>query len=98
MGYRLSKIYTRTGDDGTTSIDGKKRVLKNTLRVEALGTIDELNCAIGCVLSQANIPHDIYQCLDHVQQTLFDLGGELCPPHHVVITTDHSVHLEQAID
>ncbi|EKD53859.1 MAG: hypothetical protein ACD_60C00143G0001 [uncultured bacterium] len=98
MGYRLSKIYTRTGDDGSTSIDGKKRVAKNEIRVEILGTLDELNCAIGCVLSELNIAADVYHCLDQVQHALFDIGGTLCLRDKLLITQDHIEHLEKTID
>lgn len=98
MGYRLSKIYTRTGDEGTTSLDGKHRVPKNSLSIEAVGTLDELNCTIGLVLTQPDIPHEIYECLAQIQNELFDLGGELCPPHRLVISANHIDHLEKTLD
>jgi cob(I)alamin adenosyltransferase len=98
MGHRLTKIYTRTGDKGTTSLDGKTRLLKNALRIEAVGTIDELNCTIGLVVTQPIIPQEIQAFLTQVQHELFDLGGELCPPHRVAITSEHVLRLEQIID
>ncbi|EKD73047.1 MAG: hypothetical protein ACD_45C00473G0001 [uncultured bacterium] len=98
MSYRLSKIYTRTGDDGTTSLGGQERLLKNALRVETLGTLDELNCAIGLALSHPHVHPEVYQCLNQVQHDLFDLGGELCPPYQLVITADKITRLEQTID
>lgn len=98
MGYRLSKIYTRKGDDGTTSLDGKERVLKHSLRVETLGTLDELNCAVGIVLAQPNMNASVVACLTQAQHHLFDIGGELCPPHRVVITAEHVTELEHILD
>ena len=77
MGHRLSKIYTRTGDDGTTGLGNGDRVRKDNLRVEAFGTVDELNSAIGVVLSHS-IPDVIATVLTEVQHDLFNLGGELC--------------------
>jgi cob(I)alamin adenosyltransferase len=98
MGYRLSKIYTRTGDDGTTSLDGKKRLLKHSLPIETVGTLDELNCTLGLMLAQPSIDASIFACLTEVQNHLFDLGGELCLPQHVVITAEHVIKLEQQLD
>lgn len=98
MSYRLSKIYTRKGDDGTTSLDGKNRILKNSQRIETVGTLDELNCTIGLVVSQKKINPDVYQTLTQIQHELFDLGGELCPPHRSAITAEHVRRLEKKID
>ena len=86
MGNRLTKIYTRTGDDGTTGLGDGSRVAKECLRVEAYGTIDEANSAIGVVLAAPALPHAVHECLTEVQHDLFDLGGELCIPGHRVIT------------
>jgi cob(I)alamin adenosyltransferase len=98
MGYRLSKIYTRTGDDGMTQVSPGERIPKNDIRIEALGSIDELNSAIGLMLAH-EIPNlDIKSCLTQIQHELFDLGGELCPPHHQVITADKVTRLENTID
>jgi cob(I)alamin adenosyltransferase len=98
MGNRLSKIYTRTGDDGTTGLGDGTRVSKESLRVEAYGTVDEANSAIGMVLSHESVPSEIRSCLINVQHDLFDLGGELCIPGHRIITDAHVARLEQQLD
>lgn len=98
MGYRLSKIYTRTGDDGDTNLGDGCRIPKNTLRVDALGTLDELNCALGLALSFENPASDVHIKLTRIQHELFDLGGELCPPHRPVITEEHVLRLEKMLD
>src|SRR5687767_8483294 len=98
MGHRLSKIYTRTGDTGTTGLGDGSRVEKEHLRVEAYGTVDEANSAVGMVRAVANIPTEISDCLLDVQHDLFDLGGELCIPGHRVITETHVTGLEQTLD
>jgi cob(I)alamin adenosyltransferase len=98
MGNRLSKIYTRTGDDGTTGLGDGTRVSKESLRVEAYGTVDEANSAIGMVLSHQSVPSEIRSCLTDVQHDLFDLGGELCIPGHRIITDAHVDRLEQQLD
>ncbi len=97
MGHRLSKIYTRTGDQGSTALGDGSRVSKDCPRVEAYGTVDEVNCALGTVLSQ-NIPHSVRVCLSRVQHELFDLGGELSIPTHQIITQEHVDALEQDLD
>jgi len=74
MGNRLSKIYTKTGDDGTTGLGDGSRVDKDSARVAAYGTVDELNSAIGVVLAQ-DIPAPVRETLTQVQHELFDLGG-----------------------
>jgi cob(I)alamin adenosyltransferase len=98
MGNRLSKIYTRTGDDGTTGLGDGSRVRKDSLRVEAYGTVDELNSAIGVLLAVATLPEEVTACLIEVQHELFDMGGELCIPGHTAITAAHVVRLETALD
>lgn len=98
MSYRLSKIYTRKGDDGTTSLDAKNRIPKDSIRVEALGTIDELNSLIGMILAFDVETADVKNALTQVQQDLFNLGGELCPPHHQVMTEEKVSQLEQWLD
>ncbi|HZV38095.1 MAG TPA: ATP:cob(I)alamin adenosyltransferase, partial [Pseudoxanthomonas sp.] len=85
MGNRLSKIYTRTGDDGSTGLGDGSRVAKDSLRVEAYGTVDEANSAIGVVLAANKVPDDIRDLLTTVQHQMFDLGGELCIPGHAAI-------------
>jgi len=98
MGHRLSKIYTRTGDDGSTGLGDGARVLKDSLRVEAFGTVDETNSAIGVVLALAALPAPVRRCLTDVQHDLFDLGGELCIPGHRMIMPDHVERLEAELD
>ena len=85
MGNRLSKIYTRTGDDGTTGLGDGSRVAKDDPRVEAYGSVDECNSAIGVILAVPGIPADVRDLLTAVQHELFDLGGELCIPGHRAI-------------
>jgi cob(I)alamin adenosyltransferase len=98
MGNRLSKIYTRTGDDGTTGLGDGSRVAKEALRVEAYGTVDETNSAVGVVLADPSLPPEIKRCLTEVQHDLFDLGGELCIPGHLMITAAHVERLEKDLD
>ena len=98
MGNRLSRIYTRTGDDGTTGLGDGTRVPKDSLRVEAYGTVDELNSAIGVLLATPAIPPAVEACLTEVQHELFDLGGELCIPGHQAITAVQVTRLERSLD
>jgi len=98
MGNRLSKIYTRTGDDGTTGLGDGSRVAKDSLRVEAFGTVDELNSAIGMLLATRDIPPGVGASLTEVQHELFDLGGELCIPGHRAITAEQVTRLERSLD
>lgn len=98
MGNRLSKIYTRTGDDGTTGLGDGTRTPKNSARVEAYGTVDEANSAIGVVLSYETVPDALRATLTDVQHDLFELGGELCIPGHSAITGTHITKLETALD
>ena len=98
MGHRLSKIYTRTGDDGSTGLGDGTRVPKDSLRVEAYGTVDETNSAVGVVLAVASVPTPIRRCLTEVQHDLFDLGGELCIPGTRMITPNHVERLEGELD
>jgi cob(I)alamin adenosyltransferase len=98
MGNRLSKIYTRTGDDGTTGLGDGSRVSKNDARVEAYGTVDELNSAVGVLLAVAGLPDAVSRCLTEVQHELFDLGGELCIPGHRIITAAQVTRLETELD
>ena len=98
MGNRLSKIYTRTGDDGTTGLGDGSRVQKDSLRVEAYGTVDEANSAIGVVLAQETVPDAIRHCLTEVQHDLFELGGELCIPGHEAVQTSFIERLESDLD
>jgi cob(I)alamin adenosyltransferase len=98
MGNRLSKIYTRTGDEGTTGLGDGTRVPKDHLRVEAYGTVDETNSAIGVVLATPHLPVEVRQCLTDVQHDLFDLGGELCIPGARTITAAYTKRLEDQLD
>ncbi len=97
MGHRLSKIYTRTGDDGTTGLGDGSRTAKDSLRVEAFGTVDELNSAIG-VIATYTLPDDIRRELTAIQHDLFDIGGELSIPGHRVITDRQVERLEASLD
>ena len=98
MGHRLSKIYTRTGDDGSTGLGDGMRVPKEHLRVEAYGTVDEANSALGVVLAVPGLPDAVVAALTEIQHDLFDLGGELCIPGHRAITAAHVQRLEQTLD
>jgi cob(I)alamin adenosyltransferase len=98
MGNRLSKIYTRTGDDGSTGLGDGSRVRKDSLRVEAYGTVDEANSAIGVVLACEPMPAAVKSCLTEVQHDLFELGGELCIPGHSAVTAEFVQRLEHELD
>jgi cob(I)alamin adenosyltransferase len=98
MGNRLSKIYTRTGDDGTTGLGDGTRVPKEGARVEAYGTVDELNSVLGVLLAVPGLPDPVTAVLTDVQHELFDLGAELCIPGHTVITAAHVRRLETVLD
>ena len=98
MGNRLSKIYTRTGDDGSTGLGDGMRVPKENLRVEAYGTVDEANSAVGVVLAVSGLPAEVVTALTEIQHDLFDLGGELCIPGHRAITAAYVERLEQTLD
>ena len=97
MGKRLTKIYTRTGDAGTTGLADGSRVAKNTPRIEAIGQVDELNSALGVLLSE-DMPDVVRDCLSGVQHDLFDFGGELSVPGHAIMSAAHSKRLEDALD
>lgn len=98
MGYRLSKIYTRTGDDGTTGLGNGSRTKKDSLRIDAIGEIDELNSQIGLLLAEPDLPQPIRDCLTGVQHDLFDLGGELSIPGHSSMTDVQVTQLEKTLD
>jgi len=97
MGNRLSKIYTRTGDRGTTGLGDGSRVDKNSLRVEAFGTVDELNSAVGLVLA-TELPAEVRTRLTRTQHELFDLGGELCMPGYTLVPDSYVDGLEKQLD
>jgi cob(I)alamin adenosyltransferase len=97
MGYRLSKIYTRTGDKGTTGLGDGRRVEKDSARIEAIGCVDELNSLIGVLIAQGT-PPATQGILTRVQHRLFDLGGELAMPGYQALP-DHAVdELESELD
>jgi len=97
MGHRLSRIVTRTGDSGTTGLGDGSRVAKNSARIEAIGSVDELNSSIGVVLAEP-LPAPIRSVLTDVQHDLFDLGGELSIPGHSAVTPAHIERLEAAVE
>jgi cob(I)alamin adenosyltransferase len=97
MGNRLSKIYTRTGDKGSTGLGDGSRVEKDHIRVEAYGTVDELNSAIGLVRAE-KLPDGMDEILGEIQHRLFDLGGELSVPGYSIIEADDTTALEQQLD
>lgn len=97
MGHRLSKITTRTGDAGETGLGDGTRVPKDSARVAALGDVDELNSAIGLVLSE-DIPPQMRAVLEEVQHDLFDLGGELSIPGHSLLKEQRVASLEKALE
>lgn len=97
MGNRLSRIYTRTGDDGSTGLGDGSRVAKDSARVNAYGTVDEANSAIGLILA-SEVPDDVRSLLTAIQHQLFDLGGELCIPGHAAIFDADIDRLEQHLD
>jgi len=96
MGHRLSKITTRTGDDGTTGLADNTRVSKDHPRIEAMGEVDELNSHIGLLLTET-LPDEIRVLLTQVQQNLFNFGGELAMPGFKGITEDKVALLDEAI-
>jgi cob(I)alamin adenosyltransferase len=97
MSKRLSKIYTRTGDTGSTGLGDGSRVDKDSLRVIAMGDVDELNATIGLLRTEP-ISDYLQQCLYSIQHDLFDLGAEICIPGHRVIETPRIEFLEQTLD
>lgn len=97
MANRLSKIYTRTGDGGTTGLGDGSRVAKHDLRVQAMGEVDELNAVLGLLLVE-ELPPDVRQAVQAIQHDLFDLGGELCMPGHTFLQAQRVVGLEVTLD
>ncbi|WP_248321224.1 MULTISPECIES: cob(I)yrinic acid a,c-diamide adenosyltransferase [unclassified Caballeronia] len=93
MGNRLSKIATRTGDDGTTGLGDGRRVSKDDARIAAIGDVDELNSSLGVLLCEA-LPPDVRNALTQIQNDLFDLGGELSIPGHSMISDSHLARLD----
>lgn len=97
MGHRLSKIYTRTGDAGATGLGDGSRTSKNSLRINAIGDIDETNTIIGVLLCE-QLPADLVELLTGIQHDLFDLGGELSIPGAALLGANQPGRLEAAID
>lgn len=97
MGHRLSRIYTRTGDDGTTGLGDGSRVKKTSQRIEAIGTVDELNSVIGVLLAH-DLSKEIRTTLTDIQHDLFDLGGELSIPGRNAVTEKQVKHLETTLE
>ena len=97
MGHRLTKIYTRTGDTGETGLGDGSRTPKDSLRVHALGEVDELNSVIGLLLAE-KLPASARTALGEVQHDLFDLGGEVCIPGHSSMKDGQITHLESLLD
>jgi cob(I)alamin adenosyltransferase len=97
MGNRLSKIATRTGDNGTTGLGDGSRVSKDSLRVHAMGDVDELNSHIGLLLCE-ELPPALREELGSIQHDLFDLGGELCIPGYTLITEAHVARLDKLLE
>lgn len=97
MGNRISKVTTRTGDDGSTGLADKSRVRKDHPRVEAMGDVDELNSQIGLLLTES-VSEDIRALLTQIQHHLFDLGGELAMPSLAGITEEKLHFLDDALD
>jgi len=97
VGYRLSKIYTRTGDDGTTGMADGSRVPKNSLRMQAIGEVDELNSTIGVVINKCE-PGDVKENLITIQHDLFNVGGQLAMPDYQMIYQSRIEWLENTLD
>jgi len=97
MANRLTRIYTRTGDGGTTGLADGSRVAKDSPRIEAIGAVDELNSALGVLLAET-LPDAVRASLENVQNDLFDLGGELSVPGHAIMSKSHVERLERELD
>ncbi|WP_424192484.1 cob(I)yrinic acid a,c-diamide adenosyltransferase [Ampullimonas aquatilis] len=97
MGNRLTKIVTRTGDDGTTGLGNGQRVRKDALRIQALGDVDELNSYLGLLLCEA-LPVAVQLILVQIQHELFDLGAELSIPDYRKLQDSQVAALDDAIN
>ena len=98
MGNRLSKIYTRTGDDGTTGLANGERIAKSDARVATFGDVDETNSALGLLLTEADLPAAVRASLTRIQHELFEIGAELSLPDYRQITSRHVQALERDLD
>jgi cob(I)alamin adenosyltransferase len=97
MGQRLTQIATRTGDNGTTGLGDNSRVSKNSLRVHAMGDVDELNSHIGVLLCEA-MPDAVHSLLVEIQHQLFNLGGELSIPGYELLKAEAVLQLDAALE
>jgi cob(I)alamin adenosyltransferase len=97
MANRLTRIVTRTGDDGTTGLGDGSRVGKDAPRIEVMGNLDELNSALGCVLAEP-LPESVHAALRAIQNDLFDLGGEVCIPGRSALWDAHVAELDRRIE
>ena len=97
MGNRLSKIATRTGDNGTTGLGDGSRIDKDALRVHAMGDVDELNSHVGLLLCEP-LPAALREELVTIQHDLFDMGGELCIPGFTMIADSHVARLDALLE
>lgn len=98
MGNRLSKIYTRTGDDGTTGLGDGNRIPKDAPRMQAIGSVDELNCQVGVLAAELPADDPLQTLLADIQHDLFDLGGELSIPGYSMLGEARVAEIEQALD
>jgi len=97
MGHRLSKIYTRTGDKGTTGLGDGSRVKKSSIRIRCIGALDELNSSVGILISHCSDP-SINELLTLIQHHIFDLGGDLCLPGQLRIPAEYTDKIELELD
>jgi len=97
MGNRLTKIYTRTGDSGSTGLADGSRADKDSLRISAIGDVDELNSILGLLIAN-DIDAQMKVYLLDIQHVLFDLGGELVVPDSEMVTETRVEYLEKIID
>ena len=105
MAVHLTRIYTKTGDDGTTALGDMSRVAKTDPRVEAYADVNEANAALGVALALGDLEPEVAALLREVQNDLFDLGADLCTPvvpdpqwEAIRVTADYTARLEQACD
>jgi cob(I)alamin adenosyltransferase len=96
MGHRLTQIATRTGDDGSTGLGDGSRTRKDSLRVAAMGDVDELNSSLGVLLAEP-LPDDVRELLVVIQHELFNLGGELSIPGYELLKADAVQRLDDAL-
>ena len=98
MGNRLTKIFTRKGDDGSTDTGSNERVPKYDIQIEVFGSLDELNASIGILTTEKELPAKIDSFLSEVQQNIFNLSGEIAAPEFSYIDAEHVLALELLIN